>query len=139
MKQKITELLKEAMKERNDLKVRVYRSLKADIETAEHNGCTNILSIIVKAAKKRDDAFNQYMLADRPGLALEEKYELEIITQLLPKEPTKLELFEAIGDAVVLFGKNMGEIIKIVKFKYPTVDGKKLADMVKNYLLTVKS
>lgn len=134
MKQKITELLKEAMKERNTLKVSVYRSLKADIETAEHSGLNDALGVIVKAAKKRNDAIEQYMMADRPGLAMEEKAELEIINQLLPKEPTEMELFESIGESTVLFGKNMGMIIKDIKFKYPTVDGKKLADMVKKFI-----
>lgn len=139
MKQKITELLKEAMKERNTLKVSVYRSLKADIETAEHNGSADVLSVIVKAAKKRNDSIDQYNKANRSDLAMEEKAELELINQLLPKEPTELELFDSIFGASVLFGKNMGMIIKDVKIKYPTVDGKKLANMVKEFISNVKS
>lgn len=134
MKQKITELLKVAMKEKNSLKVSVYRSLKADIETAEHNGESDVMAIVSKAAKKRSDSIDQYEKANRFDLASDESAELSIIRELLPKEPSESELTEAIESSVLSLGKNMGMIIKDVKSKYPTVDGKKLAGMVKEII-----
>ncbi len=134
MKHKITELLKEAMKEKNSLKVSVYRSLKADIETAEKNGEVDAMGIISKAAKKRSDSIDQYEKANRFDLASDESAELAIIKELLPKEPTEAELLEAINNSVIRIGKNMGMVIKDVKLTYPTVDGKKLAGMVKGVI-----
>ena len=59
MKQKIEELLQEAMKKGDKPKVTLYRSLKADIQTAEKKGETNILNILIKAAKSREDAIQE--------------------------------------------------------------------------------
>lgn len=134
MKEKITELLKAAMKEKDTLKVSVYRSLKADIETAEKNGQVDTMAIIAKAAKKRSDALDQYVQANRHDLAGVEGEELIIISELLPKQPTKDEIKHCIKLNAELHGNHMGNIIKNVKAKYPTTDGKALANMVKEFL-----
>ncbi|MGL4374059.1 MAG: GatB/YqeY domain-containing protein [Turicibacter sp.] len=134
MKQKITELLKAAMKEKNALSVSVYRSLKADIETAEKNGDADVLSIVAKAKKKRLDAAGQFQECGRGDLMEAELLEVDIIDQLLPKQPTNDEIDACIRECAGNISANMGAIIKYVKENYPTVDGKKLAGMVKEFL-----
>lgn len=134
MKQQITELLKTAMKEKEVLKVSVYRSLKADIETAEKNGQVDAMTIISKAAKKRSDSIDQYVKAGRQDLADIEKKEFDIISELLPKEPTDEEIISCIRECCGNISMKMGDIIKYIKHNYPTVDGKKTSTMVKEYL-----
>ena len=134
MKQKIEELLQEAMKKGDKPKVTLYRGLKADIQTAEMKGETNILNILIKSAKSREDAIQEYLEAGRTDLADVEIFEHSLICKFLPKAPTDEEIIEEIKVTSEQWGKNMGLIIKAVKAKYPTVDGKKLATMVKGYL-----
>ena len=134
MKQKITELLYEAMKKGDKVPVSVYRSLKADIENAEKNGELNAFIIINKAYKRRLDSAAAYQECGRGDLMEAELLEADIIKRLLPKEPTDEDLMKEVKLIGDLHGKNMGMIIKTVKSKFPTADGKKLASMVKEFI-----
>ena len=134
MKQKIQELLVEAMKKGDKFKVSLYRSLKADIETAEKNGNGNVIEILNKAYKKRLEARDAYLAAGREDAATAEKSEAHLISQFLPQEPSEKEIKHQIKLYYELHGKNMGVIIKGVKSVYPTIDGKKLSTMVRDFL-----
>lgn len=134
MKEKIIELLKSAMKEKNMFKTTVYRSLKSDIETSEKNGNNDVINILIKASKRRIESIDQYNKANRFDLAEIESKELEIIKELLPKEPTKEEIENCINECFSNISMKMGEVIKYVKYNYPMVDGKTLSQIVKDKL-----
>lgn len=134
MKNKVQELLVEAMKKGDKLKVSVYRSLKADIETAEKNGNCNVMEILAKAYKKRMESVDAYLKGGKQAAASEEADEATIIKELLPKEPTEKEVMDCIRECASNISAKMGDIIKYVKSEYPSIDGKILAQKVKEFL-----
>ena len=138
MRQKINELLHEAMKKGDKFKVTLYRCLKSDIETAEKNGNGNVIEVLNKALKKRLEAHEAYLAAGREDAATTEKAEAHLIMQFLPKEPTDEDIMNCILECTGNISTNMGDIIKYIKYNYPTVDGRKAATMVKDFLSVTK-
>ena len=134
MKQKIQQLLVEAMKKGDKLKVTLYRSLKSDIETAEKNGNGNVIDVLNKALKKRIEAREAYLAAGREDAATAEKAEAHLIMQFLPKQPTDQEIQDCIQECAGNISMKMGDMIKYVKHNYPTVDGRKVSTIVKEFL-----
>lgn len=99
------------------------------------------LSIISKMVKTRKDTAEVYLQNNRPELAEKEITEMNILKEYLPEEPTKENIIKGCEDFAstvkVPSPKDMGQIIKYIKTKYPTADGKLVADTVKEYLTSL--
>ncbi len=136
MKDKLTELIKKSMKEHNKISTDVYRSLLTDVVNAQKNGETDFIGVINKAKKKRLDSALAFQECGRGDLMEVELLEADIISKLLPKEPTDEEIMNCIRECCANVSIKMGEVIKYVKCNYPTVDGKKTANMVSSFLIS---
>ena len=150
----IDELIKESLKNKKTSELKVYRNLKADImafktqknvptydEAAE-------LKIIQKYVTKMEDAEKQYSQAGREDLASECRDELEVLRKLLPEPVTGSEIYEdlrywaeknhylneEIASEIKIPKKEMGVVIKYIKSKLPTADGKMISEIVKENL-----
>jgi uncharacterized protein YqeY len=150
----IDELIKESLKNKKTSELKVYRNLKADImafktqknvptydEAAE-------LKIIQKYVTKMEDAEKQYSQAGREDLASECRDELEVLRKLLPEPVTASEIYEElrywaeknhylneeIASEIQIPKKEMGVVIKYIKSKLPTADGKMISEIVKENL-----
>ena len=150
----IDELIKESLKNKKISELKVYRNLKADIMAfkTQKNAPTYDeaaeLKIIQKYVTKMEDAEKQYSQAGREDLASECRDELEVLRKLLPEPVTASEIYEElrywaeknhyineeIASEIKIPKKEMGVVIKYIKSKLPTADGKMISEIVKENL-----
>lgn len=96
------------------------------------------IQILNRMVKQRKEAELMYIEGGRQDLAYKEHKEIEFIELYLPETASESDI-EAEVDNIISSGvepikKNMGTIIKQVKARYPTADGKLVADLVKKRL-----
>ena len=149
----INELIKTAIKEKDDVKKDTYRAVKTAILNfkAEHKQVeptdAELVSIVKKLKNDRLNSAKIYTENNRPDLACIEFAQAEALSVLLPKELTQEEVEDAVFEYCVnnnmgtengnieIPKKNMGMVIKAIKEKLVGVDGKMLSEIVKGYLV----
>ena len=144
LKEKLMEDLKEAMKEKQNLRKNVVQMIRAAILQVEKDKQieledNQILDIIAKEAKKRKDSLADYEKSGREDLINQVKEEIEIIAQYLPKQLTKVEITEIIKQVIVETNassiKEMGIVMKAAKEKIgAAADGKAINEVVRELL-----
>jgi uncharacterized protein YqeY len=130
MREKITQDLKDAMKAGARAKVDTLRLINAalkdrDIE-ARGAGKTlseeDILALLQKMIKSRQESLEIYEKAGRAELAEKERGEIEVISAYLPQQLTEGEVAEAVRAAIAEVGaasiKDMGKVVAALKAKY---------------------
>ena len=150
----IDELIKESLKNKKTMDLKVYRILKSDIMAFKTQKNAPVydeaaeLKIIQKYVTKMEDAEKQYSQAGREDLASECRGELEVLRKLLPEPVTASEIYEElrywaeknhylneeIASEIKIPKKEMGVVIKYIKSKLPTADGKMISEIVKENL-----
>lgn len=117
--------------------------------------------VAAKYAKSLEDAIKQFSEAHRDDLVAEYTSEWEVVKKLLP-EPVnesqirsyllsmefqkilhpenfekieKLEKLGIVGLNIEIPKKEMGTVIKYLKSKFPTADGKMISEIVKEYIV----
>lgn len=144
MKNNIDSLIKEAMLQKDTVKLGVLRSIKTafmNFETAKNAkelDETNEIQILKKLASQRKDSYEQFLKANRDDLAEKELKEMEIIETYLPNLPTEEDITKILVDELALLDEvnmsKMGILIKKIKEELPLADGKLVSDIVKNKL-----
>ena len=148
MRETISEGLKTALKARDQRRTSTLRSINAAIKDRDianrgdaKGPATNdeVLAIIQKMVKQREESFAIYAQAGRADLATVEKEEIDILNEFLPKRLTEEEVAAAIEAAIVSSGaegpKDMGKVIAELKAKYPgRIDFGKVSGQVRNAL-----
>ncbi|WP_127753661.1 GatB/YqeY domain-containing protein [Devosia sp. 1566] len=132
MRETISEALKTALKARDQRRTATLRAISAaikdkDIAIRQDNRgpATNeeVLAIIQKMVKQREESFAIYAQAGRADLATVEKEEIDILNEFLPKGLTEDEVDSAIKAAIAATGaegpKDMGKVIAQLKADYP--------------------
>ncbi|WP_172123733.1 MULTISPECIES: GatB/YqeY domain-containing protein [unclassified Devosia] len=132
MRETISEALKTALKARDQRRTATLRAISAaikdkDIAIRQDNRgpATNeeVLAIIQKMVKQREESFAIYAQAGRADLATVEKEEIDILNEFLPKGLTDDEVDSAIKAAIAATGaegpKDMGKVIAQLKADYP--------------------
>jgi len=130
MREKITADLKVAMKSGDRQKVDALRLINAalkdkDIE-ARGAGKTvsedDILALLQKMIKSRQESLDIYEKNNRPDLADKERGEIAVISSYLPQQLGEAEVAEAIKAAIAELGatsiKDMGKVVAALKAKY---------------------
>lgn len=148
IKEQIFSDLKDAMKAKDQDRLRVLRSLKAKLmekEIAERQGGEAELSdeqalqVLTKAAKQRKESITQFRDGGREDLVANEEMELEIIDAYLPEMMSEDEVRTIIKDKISTMGasgpqdmgKVMGPIMGQLKGK---ADGSLVSKIVKEEL-----
>jgi uncharacterized protein YqeY len=139
--------LKKAMLAREADKLSVLRMLKSAVKYAsiEKGGAdsvptdADVLAVVRKEVKKREDSISSYTKADRHDLADKEKQELEFLRTFLPAQlpPEKVEALvkEAIAETGATGKAQMGLVMKAAQAKAAgQVDGKTLSQVVQRLL-----
>lgn len=145
LEEKILNDYKEAMKSRDTLKISVLSFLRADMMNVAVAKKKNklddseVISVIKKQIKQRQDSIEQFTKGNRLDMAEKEKKELEVLKTYLPPELSVDEIKKIIEEAVVLTGaqgiKDMGKVMKEVNTKIAgQADGKLVSDLVKERL-----
>lgn len=99
----------------------------------------DILNIIAKQIKQKQDALEQFKKADRKDLIEQTEQEIKICEKYLPKRLSKEEVYDIVLSEKEVLGvsnmKGMGLLIKSVKEKVGLrSDGKTISDAVKDIL-----
>lgn len=106
LKEKINNDLKESMKSGNALKTSTLRMLKSEITKLEVSGAKkeatdeDIVKIVKKLIKQRNEASRQYQKGNRPELAEKEKKEAEMLEEYLPEQLSVDELKKIIKETI---------------------------------------
>ena len=144
----INNALKDAMKARDERRVSTLRlinsSLKnADIEARGQNkgplGDDELLALLAKMIKQRQESIELYEKGGRAELAQQERDEIAIIAAYLPKQMSDAEVRTAIAQAIAESGassmKDMGKVIAALKGRYAgRMDFGKVSPLVKELL-----
>jgi len=98
-----------------------------------------ILKVLRKMKKQRQDSANLYKKGERPDLLKAEEDEIKIIDSFLPnqlnEEETKKICAEVIKETKATSMKDMGKIMGVIKKKYSdTIDFSKVNIIVKGLL-----
>lgn len=139
----ITEDMKTAMREKNTLALNTIRMLKSSIKNAaiEKGGASGelddpeIIAVIRREVKKRQDSIEQYTTGGRPELAEQEEAEIAVLNGYLPAPLSAEELDAIIVAAIAETGatsrKEMGAVMKLVQERSGgRADGKTLSQAV---------
>lgn len=99
----------------------------------------DILNIIAKQIKQKQDALEQFKKANRQDLIEQTEQEIKICEKYLPKRLSKEEVYDIVLSEKEVLGvsdmKGMGLLIKSVKEKVGLrSDGKTISDVVKDVL-----
>ncbi len=133
-----------AYKAKDQLKLDVLRLLKTAaknllVELKRSEGSlddSEMMDVILRQAKQRQDSIVQYRDAKRPDLAEREAAELTILQEYLPAMLSETELNDAITKAIIDTGasspQDMGKVMNAIMAKYKgQVDGKELSNKVR--------
>jgi uncharacterized protein YqeY len=132
MREAISEGYKTAMKARDARRTATLRSVNAAIKDKDiaNRGdgkgplsTEDILVLLQKMVKQREESLAIYVEAGRNDLATVEKEEIDILNEFLPKGLTDAEIEDAIKAAIAKTGaaggKDMGKVIASLKADYP--------------------
>ena len=132
MREAIGEGYKAAMKARDARRTATLRAINSAIKDKDivNRGdgkapATNeeILVLLQKMVKQREESFAIYAEAGRNDLASVEKEEIDILNEFLPKGLTDAEIEDAIKAAIAKTGaaggKDMGKVTASLKADYP--------------------
>ncbi len=133
LKTRITEDMKQAMRDQNKAKLQAIRLITAAIKQKEVDERitvtdTDVLAILDKMVKQRKESIRQYEAANRQDLVAQESFEIGVIQAYLPVQLTDAEIDALITNAceeVNASGpQDMGKVMGILK---PKLQGR--ADM----------
>ena len=141
----LDEDVKTAMKARDELKVSALRMLKAAaFNAAIQKGKAEladaeVIDVIAKLIKQREESVEAYTKGNRPELADKERKEAEILKTYLPAQMPETELKAIIQAAVKETGaggpQGMGAVMKAVLPKVAgRADGGKVSQYVREAL-----
>lgn len=131
MRETINAAMKDALKARDTDRLATLRLISAAIKDREiaargegkEVGDEDILALLQKMVKQREESAAIYAQNDRPELEAKERAEIAIIQQYLPKAMGAEEVEAAIKAAIAETGaegvKDMGKVIGELKAKYP--------------------
>ena len=144
LKEKLMQDLKDAMKEKNDIKKNTVQMVRASILQVEKDKGiqledNQIIDIIAKEVKKRKDAALDFEKSGRDDLIAQNNAEIEVLINYLPKQLSKEEIEEIVKKVIEETGatsmKDMGMVMKGAKEKIgASADGKTINEVVKSLL-----
>ena len=143
LKEQILNDLKDALKSGDELKRDTLRFLQSAIKNSEiekkkkDTGLSDeeIVDVLRKSVKQRNDSIEQYEKGNRPELAEKEKKEMEIIAAYLPAQMSEEEVKKVVLETIAQmnatkkdFGKVMGTLSGKLKGKADGAMIKKIVD-----------
>ena len=121
---------KDAMRAKDKLRLGTIRMAIAAIKQREIDeqitlGDSDILAVLTKMVKQRQDAASQFDAADRDDLASKEREEIVVLEGFLPQPLTEDELAALIDEAMVSTGaQGMQDMGKVMGSLKPQVQGR---------------
>ncbi len=146
---RLSEDLKDAMRNKDKVRLRTLRSLRSAFQNKEidgRDGGTEAelseqeqLAVVRKEAKQRKEAIEQYEDAGRDDLVQKEQDELEVLDEYMPDKLSDQELEETLqgiidevgAESMADMGAVMGPAMERLRGR---VDGSRVQDMVQTLL-----
>jgi len=140
--------IKTAMRAKEADKLSLLRMLKSAVKNAaiEKGGAeavlddSEVITVIRKLTKQREDSVESFVKGDRPELAAKERAEIAVLATYLPKPLSPEEITAIIEAAIAEIGSNekakMGQIMKAAStMAAGRVDGKTLSAALQKLLV----
>lgn len=131
MREQISSALKEALKDQHKRRVATLRLINAAIQdrdiTLRGKGKDRaddeeVLDILTKMVKQREESSALYRSGGRPELEKQEIEEMEIIREFMPRQLDEAETRQAVGEAISETGasslRDMGKVMAWLKERY---------------------
>lgn len=149
LRDQISAATKTAMREKDTLRLSTLRLITAaiqdrDIAARAQDRCegiedSEILSLLAKMVKQREESAKTYEDNGRPELADRERQEIDVVRDFMPKPLSEDEMKSVIAGLVEKSGatclKDMGKIMGMLKSDYSgRVDMGKAGAVVKSHL-----
>ena len=149
LRQQLTEAMKAALKAKEAKRLSAIRLILAAIQEKDVAARTQdisddeILSVLAKMVKQREESAATYEGAGRPELAANERDEIVVIREFLPKqmgpEEAKTAAQAVIAELGAVSPKDMGKVMAALKERYAgRMDFGKASATVKELLATPK-
>ncbi len=132
MRETIAQALKDALKSKDKLRTGTLRLVNAAIQDRDiaNRGAgkdpvndDEILQILTKMVKQREESAKAFEDGNRPELAAQERAEIAIVKEYLPVQMSEDEVRKAAADAVAETGaeglRDMGRVMAVLKERYP--------------------
>ena len=155
---RVDQLIKEALLSKDKIALNSYKNLKSELQkvltakNAPKYSEALFIQVTAKYAKSLEDAIKQFSEAHRDDLVASYTSELEVLKKLLPEpvdasdieyilynwadELNFMDYSEVQGTSenelpkIRIPKKEMGRAIKHLKIRFPTADGKMIAEIV---------
>jgi uncharacterized protein YqeY len=145
LEQKIMSDLKEAMKNKDKVKMRSIRAIKSAILLHQTSGSGETMDeageikLLQKLVKQRKDSLAIYQEQGRDDLASVEQEEIDVIEKYLPEQMDTATLEAKIGEIIKQTGassmKDMGKVMGMASKSFAgKADGKTISEVVKRLL-----
>jgi len=144
VKEQIASDLKEAMRERDNVRRDTLRLTLAALHNAEiaaggeldENGVTDVLA---KEAKRRRESIEEFGKAGRQDLVDKEEGELAVISSYLPQQLSREEIAEAARQAIQETGasgpRDLGKVMPVLMGRFRgRADGREVNEVVRELL-----
>ena len=131
IREDLSNAMKEAMKAKEARRLSTVRLVLAAIKdkdiasrspTNDHITDDEILQLLTKMVKQREESAKIYADNGRPELEAQEREEIAIISSFLPKQLSDDEIKAIVGEIVAEIGaasiKDMGRTIAVLKERY---------------------
>lgn len=129
-KQQLENALKDAMRNKDEVRKRTIRNTLSDIKLAEVEKKrvltdAEVLAIIQKEVKEQQDVIEESLRADRPDLAEKAEEEMAILKEFLPAQLSEDELQDLTQQVIDEVGatsvRDMGKVMKVL---IPRLEGR---------------
>lgn len=144
LKEQLLEDMKNAMKEKDEVKKNTVQMARAAILQVEKDNRVTldddgVIDVIAKEVKKRRDVLPEYERSGRQDLVDRLKSEIDVLLKYLPEQLTEEELEVIVRQTVEETGassqKEMGKVMQAVMPKVKgKADGKMISTIVKKVL-----
>ena len=148
LRERFTEEMKAAMRAKEARRLSTIRLMmdavqKQEIATKGTISDDEVLTVLARMIKQREESAATYENGGRPELAQAERDEITVIREFMPKQMSADESREAVKAAIAATGaasvKDMGKVMAALKERYTgQMDFGKASGLVKE-LLTPKS
>lgn len=124
LKTRIAEATADAMRARERERVKALRLVNAALKQAEIDGQLqladeDVVAVLSRMRKQRQDSLTQFTDAGREDLAAIERFEIEVIEEFLPEALSEAEIQQAVAETIEATGattmRDMGKVMAALK------------------------
>ena len=124
LKSRIAAATADAMRARQRERVKALRLVNAALKQAEIDGQLqladeDVVAVLSRMRKQRQDSLTQFTDAGREDLAAIERFEIEVIEEFLPEALSEAEIQQAVAETIEATGattmRDMGKVMAALK------------------------